>query len=201
MFVYAAGLKFAYYDRAGGLLHAYSILPRQLALPAGFALPWIELLAGVLLLIGTLQPAGPLLATTLGAVFAYGSYRVLHRGASVPCGCAASGDRVSLATLVRALVIAAAGVLVFLAGEVEPVAIPVAVAAILIPLSLLPGAFAVHHRIRVARLRDREARARTAEIKRLQRLITAHSKTQGTGSAHLHEVPAARSTLISGERA
>lgn len=134
MFVYSASLKFAHYHRARGALMAYRVLPDRLALAGGALLPWLEVLTGVLLLFSLLPPAGPLMAAILGAGFTYGSARVLGRGASVPCGCTASGSEpVSRTTLFRAvaIVVSAVALLALSAGPI-PLVASIAVGAIAI---------------------------------------------------------------------
>lgn len=109
MFVYSAGLKIAHYDTASSLIKPYRVLPPRIGVVAGLVLPFVELLTGILLLLGFLFPTGPMLGVILGITFAYASFRVLRRGANIPCGCAgATQDRVTWTTFIRALFITAA---------------------------------------------------------------------------------------------
>lgn len=172
MFVYSASLKLVRYNRGAGIVKPYRVLPSGIDLAVGFLLPWGELLGGVLLLSGQFSPVGPLLGAALGASFAYGSLRVLHRGAVVPCGCTgAESDRVKRTTLIRALLITLCSLFVLGIDQQSPARPPILISVALVSASLLPAVLSFWRQSRRARLRRRPLRHDQAEIARLLRLL------------------------------
>ncbi len=177
LFVYSAGLKFAWYDRAGSLVKPYGILPQRIGSAAGFLLPWVELSAGILLLLGSLFPTGPLLGAILGAFFAYASFRVLRRGADVPCGCTGgTEDRVNRTTLIRALFITASSFFLS-ANWSEPTYLPILVVVPIFLVSLLPAGASIYRRIRAVQWQQQRVRHLQVEIVRARRILTAPPST------------------------
>lgn len=139
LLVYSGGLKVARYGRATALVEPYRLLPTAAARAAGLLLPWVEVLAGALLLSGLLFPVGPGLALGLGISFAFAAGSVLLRHERVDCGCTASRDPVDRTTFVRALVIAGAA-LVLVTGPAAPIVLIASPwAAGVFGVSLLPG--------------------------------------------------------------
>lgn len=139
MFVYSGGLKLARYGRAAALAEPYRLLPTAAARATGLLLPWVEILAGALLLSGLLFPAGPGLALGLGISFAFAASFVLLRHERVDCGCTASRNPVDGMTLVRALVIAGAA-LVLVTSPTAPIVLMASPwAAGVLGVSLVPG--------------------------------------------------------------
>lgn len=184
MFVYSAGLKFTRYDRAHSLLAPYRILPRRLAAAAGLALPWAELLAGLLLLLDLLAPGGPLLSLFLGASFAYAAASALLRRAKVPCGCTGSDrDAVGRATLLRALTIVASSSLLLV---LAPAKIPLIGATALCVIATAPSVWLAFERRRVRQMygyRHRHVEVTPDELKRLRTLLDLPSPATADGSA------------------
>lgn len=174
MFVYSAGLKFVWYNRAGNLVKPYGILPQRISSAVGFLLPWVELLTGCCLLLGLLFPAGPLLGAILGAFFSYASFRVLLRGADVPCGCTGgTEDRVNRTTLIRAMFITASSFLLLGAGWSEPTHLPILVVVPIFLVSLLPAGVRIYHRIRAAQWQQQRTQHLQAEIIRARHILAA----------------------------
>ena len=85
----------------------YDILPLALVNLTAIALPWVELAAGVLLLLGCRVRAGALLVATMMALFLAALAIALARGLDMSCGCFASQgaaeDPISLLTVARDL--------------------------------------------------------------------------------------------------
>ena len=83
----------------------YDILPLALVNLTAIALPWVELAAGVLLLLGCRVRAGALLVATMMALFLAALAIALARGLDMSCGCFASQgaaeDPISLFTVAR----------------------------------------------------------------------------------------------------
>lgn len=174
LFVYSAGLKFAYYDHVGDSVVEYGLLPRRVAVGAGWLLPWIELLAGTSLLSARLYPFGHLLAIGLGTSFSGSSYVVLRSKAEIPCGCTGrSDDRVSGETLARGLGIVLCALL-SLCMEREPKAeFGTARMLGIVGVFLLPGAWAASWRVRHHRAYRRKSKQTEEIINELTRVLAA----------------------------
>lgn len=162
----------------------YGILPRRLAAATGWALPWAELLAGLLLLLDLFAPGGPLLGLFLGASFAYGAARALLRGAEVPCGCTGSDrDVVSRTTLLRALTIVASSSLLLM---LAPAKLPLIGATTLCVIAIAPSVWLAFERRRVGQMhgnRHRHVEVTPDELKRLRTLLDLPSPATADGSA------------------
>jgi len=96
----------------------YDILPLVLVNLVAITLPWIELAAGGMLLVGWRVRAGALLVAAMMAVFVAALLIALARGLDMSCGCFASqgaaDDPISWMTVVRDLVWVALAMLVLL---------------------------------------------------------------------------------------
>jgi uncharacterized membrane protein YphA (DoxX/SURF4 family) len=68
-------------------LHAYKLLPEGLLAPMALALPWLELVLALALIVGLWRRSAALLALLLLAVFAFALAVNLVRGNPVDCGC------------------------------------------------------------------------------------------------------------------
>lgn len=83
----------------------YDILPVALINPMALLLPWVEALAGVMLLIGFRVRSAALLTAGMMIVFIVALSVALARGLDMSCGCFASSganeDPISVWTLVR----------------------------------------------------------------------------------------------------
>jgi uncharacterized membrane protein YphA (DoxX/SURF4 family) len=123
LFLYSALVKIADFKRSVGLLEQTirqlgPPVPERGARVSAFALPWIEMFVGCGLIVGVARPAGAA-AILLGLAFAGASVSVLGRAADVPCGCAgpSGADRLDRTSLIRGLIIAACGVVLFVDGQ------------------------------------------------------------------------------------
>jgi putative oxidoreductase len=171
MFLYAGAVKLARYDHSGLIVARYKILPEPIASALGLVLPWVEVFAGVVLLFGRFGPAGPALSTLLGLAFAYASSAVLRRGDDAPCGCSGgTEDRVTWATLARALLIACCGLMLLAIDWNTVHRAPVAVAVAVTLAALLPGGVILERRLRHARLHREQMLYAQEEVARLTRL-------------------------------
>lgn len=97
----------------------YQILPLELVNPMALVLPWVELAAGIMLLVGLRTRAAALLIAAMMVVFIAALSIALAKGLDMGCGCFASQganeDPISWKTLVRdgAWLLMAAYVLAF----------------------------------------------------------------------------------------
>ncbi len=64
-----AGRKVGATRELTDIIRAYGILPPSLILPAAIALPWVELLAGLMLITGVFPKAGASVITAMNAMF------------------------------------------------------------------------------------------------------------------------------------
>jgi uncharacterized membrane protein YphA (DoxX/SURF4 family) len=85
----------------------YDILPLAAVNPAAIVLPWVELLAGAMLVIGWRTRAASLLVAAMMLAFLLALAIALARGLDMSCGCFASQgageDPISRLTLLRDL--------------------------------------------------------------------------------------------------
>ena len=84
----------------------YQLLPLALVNVFALVLPWVELLAGLLLLLGVRVKAAALLTGGMMAMFMLGLAWALYLGLDMSCGCfasqsAAKDDPISTTTLLR----------------------------------------------------------------------------------------------------
>ncbi len=91
IFVMAAAQKFGHWRILSGVISNYRLLPRMLVAPAAALLPPLELVLGLLLLLGLAQGQAALGTFLLLAVFATAMAINLRRGrAHIDCGCGQS---------------------------------------------------------------------------------------------------------------
>lgn len=84
----------------------YQLLPLSVVNGFALVLPWVELLAGLMLILGFRARAAALLAVLMMLSFILSLLWALHLGLDIACGCFASqaattGDPISWQTLVR----------------------------------------------------------------------------------------------------
>ena len=98
---------------------AYRILPLALVNLAAVALPWVELVTGVCLLLGLGTPGAGLVTAALAAVYTVAVTAALLRGLDIGCGCFGRWDAATLSwsDLWLRLALLAAGVQIALAAR------------------------------------------------------------------------------------
>ena len=81
----------------------YRVLPSAFEAPFAYALPFVELIVGLYLLLGLLTRAVAIVACVLLLLFVIAQAQAWARGLSLDCGCFASltRDRVGLGTILR----------------------------------------------------------------------------------------------------
>jgi uncharacterized membrane protein YphA (DoxX/SURF4 family) len=87
VFIYASVDKLAHPDQLAEVIQDYEILPRSLINAAALWLPWVELLAGLLVLTGRWLRPSALVISGLTVVFIGGIALALARGVGLHCGC------------------------------------------------------------------------------------------------------------------
>lgn len=75
-------------------VRAYEVLPISLANILGYALPWLEIGAGLLLIIGTAVKRSAIFGGALMVLFIVAISQAWARGLSIDCGCFGSGGAV-----------------------------------------------------------------------------------------------------------
>ncbi|HSK28308.1 MAG TPA: MauE/DoxX family redox-associated membrane protein [Jiangellales bacterium] len=94
----------------------YQVLPTPVVAPVAVALPWLEVVVGLALLLGVLIVPVAVLAAVVLVAFAAGIGINVRRGRTIGCGCGlARRQQVSHRLVVRNGVLAVAGVVVALA--------------------------------------------------------------------------------------
>ena len=69
------------------VIHNYQILPAVLVYPAALILPWVEIVCGVLLVIGRFTKGAVLVVNLMLVIFITAYLSTLIRGLDVDCGC------------------------------------------------------------------------------------------------------------------
>ena len=87
IFIYASIHKITDPFEFSEAIYNYRILPDVLINSLAIWLPWLELIAGLSLIIGVWTKGGALVISTLSAVFAIALGVALFRGLDITCGC------------------------------------------------------------------------------------------------------------------
>jgi uncharacterized membrane protein YphA (DoxX/SURF4 family) len=95
--VVAGWLKISSPDDAVRAVQAYQILPQSLTHAVGYGLPLLEILVGVLLVLGLGTRWAAVVGGALMVVFIIGIASVWVRGLSIDCGCFGGGGTTSAA--------------------------------------------------------------------------------------------------------
>lgn len=87
IFIYTAGPKLLRPDEFARLVNGYRLLHPDLVNLAGITLPWVELVAGVFLVIGLLPRSSALVIAGLLMLFMGAGLLGILRGLDIDCGC------------------------------------------------------------------------------------------------------------------
>jgi uncharacterized membrane protein YphA (DoxX/SURF4 family) len=87
VFFYASFDKIAHPEALAKILWYYRILPGDLINLLALFLPWLELLTGLLLIIGYWEKAATLLVAGMLAIFIAALSMALSQGIDINCGC------------------------------------------------------------------------------------------------------------------
>ena len=90
----AGGLKSFKPSESAGAVAAYKILPTNLAHLIGYALPWLEIAIGILLIIGLSTRFAAVIGTGVMIIFIAAIISVWARGILIDCGCFGGGGEV-----------------------------------------------------------------------------------------------------------
>ncbi len=86
-FIVASWEKILYPDAFADIVEGYKLLPIAVVPLVAVWLPWTELIAGVVLVVGAWTRAIGLLFSGLTVVFIVGIIQALARGIDIQCGC------------------------------------------------------------------------------------------------------------------
>jgi uncharacterized membrane protein YphA (DoxX/SURF4 family) len=99
----AGGLKVFKPTDSANAVAAYKLMPTELAHLIGYALPWLEVAIGLLLIVGFMVRPAAVLGGLIMIVFIGAIASVWARGMLIDCGCFGGGGEIdpSLASEVR----------------------------------------------------------------------------------------------------
>lgn len=104
LFVYASMYKINYPLVFAETIANYQIVPEIMVNLTAVFLPWLELTAGVMLILGIRARAAAAVITGLMAVFTVAVIVVLYRGTPIGCGCFTGQEsQITIATVFRDL--------------------------------------------------------------------------------------------------
>jgi uncharacterized membrane protein YphA (DoxX/SURF4 family) len=86
-FIYTGFPKLLEPDHFARLVNGYRILHPELVNLVGITLPWMEVVAGVFLVVGVLPGSSALVIGGMLAVFIGAGFLALVRGMEISCGC------------------------------------------------------------------------------------------------------------------
>ncbi len=90
----AGGLKVTKPRASAIAVHAYQVLPYDVGTYVGYALPLVEIVVGLLLVLGLFTRVSAVAGTVLMVVFIVGITQAWARGLSIDCGCFGGGGEI-----------------------------------------------------------------------------------------------------------
>jgi uncharacterized membrane protein YphA (DoxX/SURF4 family) len=115
-FIYASLDKIAHPDQFARIIYNYKILPDFLINVFAVTLPWVELIAGLFLILGIFTEGASLLISFLLVVFIVAISINLVRGVDLNCGCFSTdpaGKKEGANLLIKDFIFLYLGVMVF----------------------------------------------------------------------------------------
>ena len=115
----AGALKVGNLQKSAMAVRAYEMLPVWMANLFGYALPWIEIGIGLLLVLGALVKINGLLGALIMLAFIIAIAQAWARGLSIDCGCFGDGGAVDpedtkyLSTIIRDIGLLGLGVFLY----------------------------------------------------------------------------------------
>lgn len=95
VWLWAGGAKILHLEESVQAVRGYQLLPYEVALVVGYALPMVEILLGVLLLLGLLTRWAAAASALLMLGFVIGIGSAWARGLSIDCGCFGGGGAIA----------------------------------------------------------------------------------------------------------
>ncbi|KPL01115.1 MAG: hypothetical protein AMJ91_01535 [candidate division Zixibacteria bacterium SM23_73_3] len=115
-FIYASLDKIAHPDQFARIIYNYKILPHFLINVFAITLPWVELIAGLFLILGIFTESSVLLICFLLIVFSIAISINLIRGIDLNCGCFSTdpaGKKEGANLLIKDFIFLFLGIMVF----------------------------------------------------------------------------------------
>lgn len=91
----AGGVKIGNPLGSARAVQGYDVMPFEVAKYVGYGLPWVEIVVGLLLVLGLLTRGSALLGALLMAAFVVGIAQAWARGLTIDCGCFGGGGQVA----------------------------------------------------------------------------------------------------------
>lgn len=95
VFLVAGALKVTTPEAMAKATQAYQLLPHDVAAYVGYALPTIEIILGLLLVLGLFTRTAAVLTSLLVLAFIIGIAQAWARGLTIDCGCFGGGGTVA----------------------------------------------------------------------------------------------------------
>lgn len=92
----ASLLKLPYLEESVLAVRGYDVLPFELAVVVGYLLPIVELILGLLLLVGLFTRPAAVLSAVIMIGFVIGIAQAWARGMAIDCGCFGGGGAIAL---------------------------------------------------------------------------------------------------------
>jgi uncharacterized membrane protein YphA (DoxX/SURF4 family) len=108
IFIYASMDKLLHPSAFAVAVYNYKILPGGLINLVAITLPWLELVCGILLIMGLFPRAAALIPSLLLVVFFLALSISLYRGIDISCGCftvSTTADKIGISYMVRDLLV------------------------------------------------------------------------------------------------
>jgi len=115
-FIYASLDKIAHPEQFARIIYNYKILPHFLINVFAVTLPWVELIAGLFLILGIFTESASLLVSFLFIIFIIATSVNLFRGVDLNCGCFSTdpaGKKEGATLLVKDFIFLYLGIMVF----------------------------------------------------------------------------------------
>jgi uncharacterized membrane protein YphA (DoxX/SURF4 family) len=106
IFIYASADKLFHTSAFAVAVYNYKILPGGLINLVAITLPWLELVCGILLIIGLFPRGAALILSLLLVVFFFALSLNLYRGIDISCGCftvSTTADKIGFSYMLRDL--------------------------------------------------------------------------------------------------
>jgi putative oxidoreductase len=110
IFIYASMDKLLYPSAFAVAVYNYKILPGSLINLVAITLPWLELVCGILLIVGLFPRAAALILSLLLVVFLLALFISLYRGIDISCGCftvSTAAEKINISYIARDLLVLA----------------------------------------------------------------------------------------------
>jgi putative oxidoreductase len=87
VFIYAGGAKLPDIEAFFWDIHHFDLTPPDVSIVVAFLLPWLEIFAGLALIVGRLYFGGIAIGGCLSAIFLGAISSAWYRGLDITCGC------------------------------------------------------------------------------------------------------------------